>query len=108
MIKPMDFCRVASRKETKGSDLEVGQLVLVASLKPLPIKKSDPYLQRIYSVVLILDEDGNVLVPNEENEHSSYLIDPRNLNKISDEEQEQLTEKINAIYEGKREDATIN
>lgn len=100
-IKPMDFCEVVSRKGVKGSGLEVGEIVLVASTRPLPEKRSDQYLQRIYAVVLRVTNDGDVQIPKDgENDYKSYLVDPRHLTKLSDERQEALREKIGQRYEG--------
>lgn len=98
-IKPMDFCEVSSRKGTKGSGLDVGETVLVASTKPLPEKRSDPYLQRVYAVVLRVTDDGDVLIPKDDNEYKSYLVDPRHLTRVSKERQEELQEAINNRYE---------
>lgn len=98
-IKPMDFCDVTSRRGTKGSGLEVGETVLVASTRPLPEKRSDPYLQRIYAVVIRVTKDGDVLIPKEDNEYKSYLVDPRHLTRVSEERQEELQEAINNRYE---------
>lgn len=98
-IKPMDFCDVTSRRGTKGSGLEVGETVLVASTRPLPEKRSDPYLQRIYAVVIRVTKDGDVLIPKEDNEYKSYLVDPRHLTRVSEERQEELKEAINNHYE---------
>ena len=99
-IKPMDFCEVSSRRGTKGSGLDVGETVLVASTKPLPEKRSDPYLQRVYAVVLRVTKDGDVLIPKDDNEYKSYLVDPRHLTRVSAERQEVLQELIGQRYEG--------
>lgn len=97
MIGTNDFCIVVSDKKLKNSGLKRGDVVMVAGVKPAPIKKSDPYLQRIFVVGLRFDGD-NLQVPKEDNDFLAYLIDPRNLEKLPDEEQLILVEKINKQY----------
>jgi len=96
----MDFCVASSRKGLRGSGLEVGDTVLVAALKPTPVKRSDPYLQRLLTVVLKV-KDGVVLTPDniegdESNGYNSYLVDPRCLTLLSEEEQVLLKLEIEA------------
>jgi hypothetical protein len=93
IVKPMDFCRLVSRKATKDTTLNIGEVVLVAGLKPLPEKRSDPYLQRIYAIVLRVVEDV-VQIPKEDNEYVSFIIDPRGLERMSEKEQESFHEKL--------------
>ena len=96
----MDICRIVSRKGTKASGLKVGETVLVSSTKPMPAKRSDPYLQRIYVVVLLMEKGGKVLIPKDDNEHKAYLMDPRNLEKVSEEDSKKLYELIGKTNEG--------
>lgn len=95
----MDFCVTSSRKGLRGSGLKLGQTVLVIGTKPLPEKKNDPYLQRIYSLVLLVDENDNVLMPNNDtgegdNGNRTYLIDPRCLTKVDEAYQAYYTSKL--------------
>lgn len=93
VIQNMDFCVATSRKGLRGSGLEVGDKVLVVGTRPLPEKRNDPYLQRIYLLTMKLGEDNKVQVPNssgEDNGHRVYLVDPRCLTRLGDKEQESL------------------
>ena len=99
-IKTMDFCTVVNRRKMKGSGLDLGTTVLVVSTKPLPEKKSDPYLQRIYVVVVRVTKDGDVLIPKEDNEYRSYIVDPRNLEKLSDEDTAKIKELVGERFSG--------
>lgn len=85
MIKVWDVCRVISRKKTDKSGLMIGDIVMVSSIKPLPVKRNDPYLQRIYMVVMIVTEDG-IQIPAEGNDYHSYLVDPQALEVVSEDE----------------------
>lgn len=96
-LKTMDYCRVVSDKKLKDSGLIRGDRVLITSIKPVPAKKSDPYLQRLIVVVLKV-EDDKVLVPKDGNEYKAYLVDPRNLEKVSDEERAKLEESLKLLY----------
>ena len=98
MIHVMDLCVVSSRKKTDKSGLKVGETVMVAALKPLPVKKSDPYLQRIYAVVVRVDENG-VQIPEATNDYYSYLVDPVALTKLPDVEADKFREVIKGQYE---------
>ena len=97
-VRTLDFCRVIGRKKLKGSGLELGETVCVVSLKPAPEKKSDPYLQRLYAVVLKVTSEGDVLIPKEDNDFKAVLMDPRNLEKLSDEEVKPIQEKLAEKY----------
>ena len=104
LLKPMDYARVVTRKGIKGSGLDIGQIVMVMGMKVLPVTKSDPYLQRIYAVCLLVTEDGEHLVPNPEdkdkdNGNRSYLLDPRQLDKLPDDAQDELKVKLEEQYD---------
>lgn len=94
MINPMDYAIVLNSKKVRGSGLSPGQEVMIISTKVLPEKRSDPYLQRVYVVAVLLDENGLPLIPNsskkEDNGHRGYLLDPRNLQKIEGERKTHL------------------
>ena len=92
MIKAMDYTRVVSDKKLKGSGLVRGDVLLVVGTKQVPAKRADPYLHRtLFWVARVVD--GLPLVSNED---SKFLVDPRSLEKVSDDEQknyEQLLER---------------
>lgn len=88
-LKSGDYVRVVSKKGLDGSGLKVGDHLLIAGLKVLPEKRSDPYLQRTYSMCLRV-EDGVHLLPSEDNEEKIILVDPRKL--------ELLPEEITEVY----------
>lgn len=97
-IKSMDFCVTSSRKGLRGSGLELGQKVLVVGVKPLPEKRNDPYLQRIYSLVVLV-EDDKICLPNADegvgdNGYRTYLIDPRCLTKLGEDDQVELSKLL--------------
>lgn len=104
-IRNMDYAYTSSRKGLRGSGLDVGEKVLVVGTKALPEKRSDPYLQRIY-VVVVRVVDGIHQIPNsgeeeEDNGFRSYLVDPRCLTRLDDEEQERLRDMLSEQYEEK-------
>lgn len=87
----------------KGSGLNVGQEVYVISTRQLPEKKNDPYLTRTY-VIVVLFEGNKLLLPDsiygdDSNGYRSYLVDPRNLEKVSETRKEELEEVIKKQYE---------
>jgi hypothetical protein len=96
-IENMDYARVVSAKKMKGSGLERGDVVLVTGLKPSPVVRSDPYLQRIYVLVVKVVE-GEHQLPNEDNDYKVYLVDPRNLEKVNEEEKDELTSQLHKQY----------
>lgn len=97
MFHAMDFAIVVNDKKMKGSGLSRGDMVMITGLKPAPVKKSDPYLQRIFVVSVKVDE-GKPLVPKDGNDYKAYLIDPRNLEKLPEDKQEQLKEDLKHLY----------
>ena len=96
-IKSMDFCVVASNKRLQGSGLEPGDIVMVSSTKVAQAKASDPYLQRIYVVVMKVVDDI-LQVPKEDNDYKAYLVDPRNLTKMGKEDQDRYKELLDKQY----------
>lgn len=95
MIKAMDFCYISSDKKLKGSGLSKGEVVMVTGLKTVPVKKNDPYVQRILTVVVRVKDD-KLQLPGENNDYKAYLVDPRSLTKIEDSSK--YTEIINNQY----------
>jgi hypothetical protein len=100
MLNSFDFAKVVSDKKLKGSGIQRGEVVFISSLKQLPEKKSDPYLTRTYVLVFKLGEDDVPLVPKEENDYQAIMVDPRNLEKVSDEEQAYYMKLIEERYSG--------
>lgn len=98
MIEPMDYATVVSDKKLKNSGLRRGDVVLVMGTKLVPATKKDPYLQRTLVTVLKVMY-GLPLFPKDDNDHMAYLIDPRSLEKVSDEEAEQFREKLTQQYQ---------
>lgn len=97
MVKVGDFCTVVSNKRLKDSGLKTGDEVYVITQRALPVKRSDPYLQRVYSVVVKVSEEGSIMLPNsegEDNGNRSIIVDPRNLEKVSEERGQQLEQKL--------------
>jgi hypothetical protein len=92
-LNTMDFARVINDKKLKGTGLSRGDTVMVMGTKPVLAKKGDPYLFRTLMVVAKYLE-GIVQVPGEGNDHKGYLVDPRSLEKVSDNEQEEYTKTI--------------
>lgn len=97
-IQPMDVCTIVSAKKLKGSGLEVGDSVLVTGTKVLPETRSDPYLQRVYVVVMAFDRDGHLQVPREDNDFKAVLVDPRNLEIQDDDSTEFYRAMIEADF----------
>lgn len=92
-----DFCVVSTRKKISGSTLSVGDIVMVISMQMAQEKASDPYLRRIYALVVKV-EDGKVLVPKDENEYKAILMNPKNLTRLSDEDQEKYNTLLRKQY----------
>lgn len=97
LLQANDFCTVSSNRKLKGSGLQTGDIVMVATHKVAPVSAKDPYLQRVYVVVLLFKED-KLLVPNETNEYKAFLVDPRNLTKLSADQQKEFYEKLKIQY----------
>ena len=94
----MDFCVASSRKGLRESGINLGDVVLVTGTKIAPEKRSDPYLQRVY--VLVMKMVDNVLqVPKDDNDYKVVLVDPRHLTKLNDEKQEAYREMIKEQYD---------
>lgn len=100
MIKPMDYIKVRADKRMKESGLVRGDVLLVTGLKPAPVSKQDPYLQRVYILTIKVDKNGYHEVPNDENEFRVYLIDPRNVDLVGEKESEELAALLVKQYGG--------
>ena len=96
MIKSMDFARVVSDKKLKGSGLVRGDMVMVVGTKQVPAKRSDPYLMRTVMFVAKMEND----LPLVSAEDTKFLVDPRSLEKVSDEEASRLNTILEDKYQG--------
>lgn len=97
LIYANDFCVVASNRKLKGSGLVAGDVVMVAAHRVAPHSKKDPYLQRIY-VVVMLFKDDKLQVPGENNNYTAWVVDPRNLQKLGPLDQTLYTDKLREQY----------
>lgn len=111
MIDPlyaMDYAIVVEDKKMKGSGLVRGDILMVSSTKVTPVKKSDPYLQRVYVLCIRVVGDEHQ-VPTQDNDYKVYLVDPRNLTKITDEDKlSQFKEALGKQYNHDKENETSN
>ena len=98
-IKVMKFATIVSDKKLKGSGLKKGDEVMVVSMKDVAFKASDPYLKRTLAIVCKV-EDNDVLIPNNENEHSAIVVDPRSLSLVTEGREKELTQVIVDKYGG--------
>lgn len=102
-IRTMNYATVASNKGLKKSGLNNGDCVMVIGEKVLPVRRSDPYLQRVYVLCIRVTKEGFHEVPNNDmgdgdNGFRSWLVDPRNLTLLNDESQEALKKKLEEQY----------
>lgn len=94
MIKSMDYCRVVSDKKLKGSGLVRGDVVLVVGTKQVPATRKDPYLLRtIVAVGKVVDDLPQISVAD-----NKYLVDPRSLEKVSEEDQKHYEKILETKY----------
>lgn len=94
----VQFARVVSDKKLKEHGLKRGDMVMVMGFRTSPISKSDPYLFRKYALVAKF-VDGEIQIPDEENDYQSYLLDPRSLESVSDTEQQFYEECLKSQYD---------
>jgi len=95
----MDFCYVIEDKKMKGSGLSRGDIVLVTGTRVVPAGYKDPYLQRVLVVAVKLDKKAELLqMPTETNDNKAYLIDPRNLSRVNEEDQKCFEAMIEKQY----------
>lgn len=87
MIQSGDFVRLVSNKGYKKEAIKAGDVFYVAGTKQLPIKKNNPYLFMTYIIILLI-KDGEIQIPNGENGYTSYEVDPRKYEKLSEEDSE--------------------
>ena len=103
IIPTMAYCVASSKKGLKGSGLAVGENVLVVGTKVVPIKKADPYLQRVLFFCIRVTEDGVHEIPDvyegeESNGFMQYLIDPRCLTMLTKEKQDSFKKALDKQY----------
>ena len=105
MIRAGTYCSVSSRKGLKGSTLEAGDYVYVTDLRVAPVKKDDPYLQRVFVMVVKVDSTtGYHEIPDNKmgensNEHKIYMVDPRKLSVLPDDEAKRMVDLLNKAYD---------
>ena len=105
MIKAGTYCVAVTRKLLKGSTIEVGDYVYITDLKAVPVKKDDPYLQRIFGLAIKVDRStGYHEIPDnrvgeDTNGHKIYLVDLRGMEILSDEEARRMVKAMNESYE---------
>ena len=88
-----DFATVISAKKMQDTSLERGSTVYIMAERDVPAKRSDPYLKRTL-VVTAKVVDGKVQIPNDNNEYRAYLVDPRNLEKVTGDDEKKLYEAL--------------
>jgi hypothetical protein len=71
----------------------MGDVVLVTGTTLVPATHKDPYLQRTLTTVIKV-EGETLLMPKEDNEHMAYLVDPRSLEKVNDEDAKRYNDNI--------------
>lgn len=92
-LKPFSFATIINDKKMKGSGLKRGEEVFIMSTKDVAYTKTDPYLKRTLMIVAKLI--GNtVMVPSPNNDYHAFVVDPRNLEPVSDERNKELVEHI--------------
>ena len=90
-----------------GSTIDVGDYVYVTDIRVAPVKKDDPYLQRIFVMAIKVDKvTGFHEVPDTKKSEGSnnfkiYMLDPRGLEILSEEETSRMVECVNRTYDTK-------
>lgn len=97
MIGSMDFCRVVSAKKLKGSGLSMGDVVMVLGTKYVPASAKDPYLSRMLVTVTRLVDDLPI-IPKKGDDEYVWIVDPRSLEKVNEEEMEYYTKTLEERY----------
>lgn len=95
LVKVGDFAHVITDRFA-DEGVKRNHYVYVAGFKPLPIEEEDPYLQRIYVLVHKVTRSGHTL-PDE----GLYLMDPRDLSKLSDGRQKKFYQLLRDDFEEK-------
>lgn len=95
------FVFLVSRKNLKGSNLSVGEELMIISYTKTPAKRNDPYLERLWAVVVKLNEKGLPILPSQDKEDNahSYIVDPRHLQIVSKERGKELNKILIDHYE---------
>jgi len=113
LVKAGHYCKVVSKKGSKGLPFGVGDVVYVTDLKVIPTSKSDPYIQRIYALCLKVNSDGFHEVPDtstgeDSNNYKIFIVDPRGLEIMDDKATEFYSEALKLQYAKGNADDTIN
>lgn len=98
-LKPWHFARVVSDKKLKGSGLSRGDEVFIMSTKDVAFKRNDPYLLRRLMIVATI-VGGKVIIPSDKNEAMAVVVDPRSLEYVGKERNEELLRLLKEQYEG--------
>lgn len=88
MIKTGEFCKV-STKALEDINLSKGSFVYVGGVQAIPENPEDPYTQRVKFIVC-------PLVDNHIMSDKFFMIDPRNVKKV--------TKKVQTLLEGMMEE----
>ena len=86
LLKDGDFARVAV-KNYEEYGLNEGNLVYIAGVKPLPVDKTDLYLQRIFVLV-------SPFISKKLQTEKVLLIDPRSLKPVTKSQQRKYKRKL--------------
>lgn len=76
LIRPEDVAVVTTKKFEKKYGVIKGSYVYVAGCRALPVRETDPYLQRVYAWVNTIDEDKSL------NFNNGFIVDPRHLKRL--------------------------
>ena len=98
-LQPWTFARVVSDKKLKGSGLSRGDEVFIMATKDVSFKKGDPYLLRRLMVVARIEGD-KVLIPDHTTDHKAIIVDPRTLETITGDRNDELLRLLKEQYEG--------
>lgn len=96
-LNTTQFVHVVSDKELKEHGLYKGDILMIVAFKQVPIQGDDPYLSRHYALAARF-VDNVLQLPAEDNEYRIYLIDPRNVEYVGDDEQLRYEEMLNEQY----------
>lgn len=89
LIKSGDFCYITTDKFVEYGVPE-GDVVYIMGHRAISEDENDPYTQRVKFFVHRTDDDNHVIFEN------TYIMDPRSLEKVGDEE----AELLNSILKG--------
>ena len=96
---------VMSGIDDQKTGVKKGDVFIVASVKPVPVSKKDPYTQRLLFLTHKVEETGNVLT-----EEGMYLFDPKDIKKVGKKRQKELNDKFTKylVNEMKKDNEKLN